>query len=210
MRKIFAMLMLLASISCAGHTPMPFHYIQTFGYSAIPLKVIPVWVDEQFGAADKVAIDNAISQWNYALNGYVRIQVISMHFDMEVDVLRRVMAGDGWVILKIRSDNIMVDDGPLRDGKPAYHTLAWVNDIGGNRMYVVRDRLYNDWMTGVALHEMGHLLGASHDDAYLMGPRFNWEDYRCIDYAALYRVAEYQHLPMGRLNYCQYGNSSSD
>jgi hypothetical protein len=202
LRWIF-LLCLVNLMGCLGHQALPFHYIQAGGYSAVPLKVIPVWIDKEFGTADQIAIDDAVKQWNYALNGYVKIVVVSTTFDMEVDVLKRVMSGDGWLFLKINSSNPLVDDKQF-EGKKLW-TLAWANAIGGNRMYLIRDRINNEWVTGITLHEMGHLLGADHDNVYLMQPHYNWEDYRCVDYEALKRVAAYQHLPMAGLNYCQYG-----
>ena len=73
-------------------------------------------------------------------------------------------------------------------------------------MWIVRDRLRNEWVTGVVLHELAHMLGAEHDEVYLMQPHFKWEDYRCVDKWTMMQVAKYQHISMGSLNYCQYGS----
>lgn len=193
------------AIGCAGHAG-EFQYINAGGFSPVPLKVIKLYVDKNFGAADQLAIDDAIMQWNYALNGYVKLQVESTSFDMEAETLQRCMVTDRcWLIMRTDSHNPMVDSlDKTKKGKS--YTLAWANEIGGNRMWVIRDRVANNWMTGIALHEMGHLLGAEHDDVYLMQPMFNWEQARCVDYEALKRVAAYQHLPMDKLNYCVYGS----
>lgn len=207
-KLLWAIAMAVALLSC-GHSVKPYYYVKTAEPAVVPVKIYHVWVDKQFGEMDRIAIDNSVRQWNYALNGYVKIVVDSYVFDMESDVLSRVMRGEGWVILKIRSDNPLVAgvDRPAKPGEQQYYTLAWVNEIGGNRMWVVRNRIDNSWMQGVMLHEMGHLLGSGHDNVYLMQPHFNWEDYRCVDYQALKRVAEYQVIPLGRLNYCEYGDS---
>lgn len=194
-------------VGCMGSSvPKPFRYISVPSYSIEPLKVYKVWVDKNFGEADKLAIDDAVKQWNYAMNGYVKITVESYKFDMEPEVLGRAMRGEGWVILKIDRNNPLVAgvDKPAKPGEKQYYTLAWVNEIGGNRMWVIRDRISNEQMTGIMLHEFGHLLGAEHDTVYLMQPHYKWEDYRCVDYEALKRVAKWQHLPMERLNYCVY------
>jgi len=206
MKRWLYLLAVLLCIGCWKHIPASYHYVQTGGYSPIALREYKVWIDYEFGEADKVAIDNAIKQWNYALNGYVVITVESYRFNMEPEILKRVENGEGWVFLKINSDNPMVKtvDRPAKPGEPRYWTLAWVNQIGGSRMWMIRNRLSNEAVEGVTMHEIGHLLGASHDDVYLMRPHYNWEDYRCVDYAALKRVADYQHLPMGRLNFCEY------
>jgi hypothetical protein len=203
MKKLLMILMvIIGCVSCLGHQPPPFHYVQHNGYSPLALRYIPVYVDKDFGELDKLAIDDAVRQWNFAMNGYVKLEVQSQPFDMEIDIIRKCLSGGCWMIMKIDSLNPMV--GAV-DPTPETRTLAWANDIGGNRVYVIRDRIQNKWMTGIMLHEMGHLLGAQHDNVYLMRPHFNWEDYRCVDYQALKLVAEAQHIPMEHLNYCVYG-----
>ncbi len=192
-------------VSCGAHQPLPFHYVSNGGYSAVPLKTYKIWVDKNFGYADRLAIDDAIKQWNYALNGHVVLAVETFEYDMGMDVLREVVEGRGWVFLRIDSTAKYIPDS--QNGQKKYYTLAWVNKIGGSQMWVVRDRLKNEWVEGVIMHEIGHMLGADHDQVYLMQPIYNWEDYRCVDYAALKRVAEYQHIPMSNLNYCVYGEA---
>ena len=204
MKFIIKFLMIVCLLVGCGHVAMPFHYIQAGGYAAIPLRVVHIWIDKEFGAADQVALDDAIRQWNYALNGYVKLVVVSTTFDMEPEVIQRANLEGGWIIMKVHSGNSIIPDQSDK-GQVKYYTLAWVNEIGGHHMWMVRDRLRNEWMTGVALHEMGHMLGALHDDVYLMQPHFNWEDYRCVDQWTLKQVSTYQHIPMGSLNYCQYG-----
>lgn len=207
MRKLVCGLVvgLLILIGCMRAPVKQFHYVSVPGYSVAPLKVYKVWVDKTFSSEDRASILDAINQWNYSLNGYVLIVVESYDFDMEMDVIRTVMRGGGWIVLKIESSSPLVGakDGPPVGGKQ-YYTLAWVNKIGGYKMYMVRDRVCTECVTGVALHEIGHLLGSEHDDVLLMQPHYNWAEYRCVDYAAVKRVAAYQHLDVGRLNYCKY------
>ncbi len=199
-----AILAVFLAVGCVGHLG-EFRYVGTpNGYSPVPLKVIKVYMDKNFGEADKVAIDDALMQWNYALNGYIKLNLVSTEFNMEPGIISECMLGNCWLVMKVDSKNPMVaevDKG--KDGKT--YTLAWANEIGGNRMWLIRDRLSNAMVTGVSLHEMGHLLGSGHDDAYLMAPMYVWERTRCVDYEALKKVAEYQHLPFANLNYCIYG-----
>jgi len=188
--------------SCLAHGPLPFKYIGNAPNAYQPLKVIPVYIDKSFGVQDQLAIDDAIMQWNFALNGYVVLKVVSTSFDMEPEVIRQCLNGDCWMLMRIDSTSTFIPDDPK---KPESQTLAWANEVGGNRIYFVRDRIINEQMTGVALHEMGHLLGAQHDDVYLMTPQFHWQDARCVDYNAVMLVAKYWGIPLNAVKYCIYG-----
>jgi hypothetical protein len=191
---------LLCFIGCAPPL-VPFHYVNVGVGPSVPLKVIPVWIDDNFGQADQVSIDDSVQRWNYALNGFIKLEVRSTHFNMEPEVISQVMQGGGWLILRIDSKSAFVHDHANS------LTLAFANALGGNRIYVIRDRVENSWVTGLMLHEMGHLLGAAHDGHDLMAPTYNWEACRCIDYEALQEVAQYQHLPLQQLNYCVRGDN---
>lgn len=205
-RILAVMFLVMVGLSCAARGPQPFHYTHTMGSVHNPVRVIPIWVDGTFGDMDKLAIDDSVNQWNYALNGYVRLEVKTYTFNMgQGDILDALRDG-GWLILKITSAHPKVLE---LDGPASRRTLAWADSIGGYRIFVIRDRVPNDWMAGVMLHEMGHLLGAIHDNVYLMQPMFNWAEYRCVDYQALKLVAEYQHLDVENLNYCVYGEAAN-
>ena len=69
-------------------------------------------------------------------------------------------------------------------------------------MYLVRDRLSNDMVFGVTLHEIGHLLGSPHVGKRLMYPHFTRARNQCIDFDSMWAVASYWGLPTDRLNYC--------
>lgn len=204
-RLVLLVLAIWLCFSCLGHSISEYKYINVGPESSVALHEYKVWVDKGFGNADRLAIDDAIRQWNYSMNGYVKVTVVSYDFDMEIDVLKQVRDSGGWLIMKIDSMNPMVDDGPTVNGKPKSYTLAWVNGVGGTKMWVIRDRIMDSrWMTGIVLHELGHMLGADHDEMYLMGSKFDWEKFRCVDYHAALLVATAQGIPIGRMNYCVY------
>lgn len=209
-RYLWILVLAVVALSCgAVKGPQPFHYThRNLDAARSPVKTIPIWIDGNFGEMDKLAIDDSITQWNYALNGYIKLEVRSTTFDMSTGDIMDALKYDGWLILRVDSmhPKVVDLDGP---GPVTRRTLAWADAIGGYRIFVIRDRVTNSWMPGVMLHEMGHLLGAAHDNVYLMQPTFNWSEYRCVDYQALKLVAKYNHLDVEDMNYCVYGDLAS-
>lgn len=202
---VMVIILSLVGVDCGPPPVRPFAYTHHGHAAYAPIKIIPIWIDKEFSEGDKLAIDDAINQWNFALNNYIVLRVVNDNFDMEPSVINRVMLkGEGWLILKINSGSEFVHD------EGCMLTLAFVNEIGGNRAYFIRDRLGSDQMIGVAMHEIGHLLGAKHDHAHLMRPVFNWATYRCVDEEAIKKVAAYQHLEFKYMNYCEYGPELQD
>jgi hypothetical protein len=72
----------------------------------------------------------------------------------------------------------------------------------GGFVYVISDRLGQRDLTGVIMHEFGHVLGAGHDGYGLMAPVYNAAMGRCIDHDAVTLVAQAQRLPLNQLNWC--------
>lgn len=124
---------------------------------------ISIWLDKDFGDGDLIAIDKAITQWNFALNGNIRLE-----FGGRED----------WVFLVVR------------DGSG----LSWA---GTAEIYFIRERIQNEEMAGIVLHQVGNLLGATM-------PEWDWEHPRCLDYEIMLRVSRARGIPMERLNYCVY------
>ena len=140
---LWALVLSCSLLSCAPPL-FSFHYVNSGEGPTTPLRVIPIWIDGSFGAADQVAINEAIDQWNFALNGYIKLEVRSTNFQMETEVLKQVMNGDGWIILRIDANSSFVKD----DVAHGHMTLAFANKVGGNQIYVIRERIPNEWMTG--------------------------------------------------------------
>lgn len=172
-------------------------YSQKELYQGPAVRVIPIWIDKDFGEADRVAIDDAIRAWNYAMNGYIRLKVVDTNFDMEIDKIVSQVNQNGWLIMKIKSDNHLV---PTSD--KGYWTIGFTERIGGNHLYLVRDRLANEDVFGVTLHEIGHLMGSGHTGERLMFPHYSRARFQCIDWDTVRTVAKYNDLPVEALNYC--------
>lgn len=174
-----------------------YSYTNKVTYVGPPVRTIPIWIDKNFGEADRLAIDDAIGSWNYALNGFVVLKVVDTEFDMEIPKIVEQVQSNGWLIMKINSDNPMVP--VLKDG---YRTIGFCERVGGNHLYLVRDRLFNEDVFGVTMHEIGHLLGAEHKGDRLMYPHFTRARFQCVDQTTIEQVAAWQHIPLDRLNFC--------
>jgi len=172
-------------------------YVRMPLYEGAAKRTIPIWVDKGFGEADRLAIDDAIGAWNFALNGYLKLSVVDMEFDMEVPKIVMQVNQGGWLLLRITSDNPLIPNN-----RKGYWTIGFVEHVGGHHLYLVRDRLANEAVFGVTLHEIGHLLGAGHVGNHLMNPHYSLARFQCIDYETIVAVAAYWGLPADRLNYC--------
>lgn len=182
----------------------PARYTQIQQYAGTPRKIIPVVVDKNFSTEDQKSIDDSISAWNYVLNGYLVMKVESWAFDMEIPVLKSVISRHGLVIMKVDSSSPLIPEKAKGKGM----TLAWANDIGGTKIWAIRDRFETPDLFPIMLHELGHILGAGHEEdkpefsGYLMYPHYSRGTYNCVDGRAMKKVAEFQMLIPDRLNYC--------
>lgn len=190
---------------CAALTPKlgppklgEFSYIHAVPYTGPAYREIPIWIDREFGEGDKVEIDRAVDSWNFAMNGYVKLTVVDTQFNMEVEKIVEQVNKGGWLFMKIHSTNKMV---PSQSEK-GYWTIGFCEQIGGHHMYLVRDRLANEDVYGVTLHEIGHLMGSGHVGQRLMYPHYSRARFQCIDYATMEKVSKFFDVPLSGLNYC--------
>lgn len=150
-------------------------------------KQITVWIDNDFDEKDLNEIKSALHQWSFALNGNIILsgKVIEKN-------LKNL---NGWTILKINSGN-----GILKEMGKGESVMAFVDKVGGDKVYLIRDRIED--VEGTVLHEIGHLLGVEHQQNGLMDKWYNKEEYKCVDYTTLQQVAQIYKLDIDGLRYC--------
>ena len=85
---------------------------------------------------------------------------------------------------------------PIAQQGEGTHALAVTTGGRGGFVYVISDRIGKRDLTGVIMHEFGHVLGAGHDGYGLMAPVYNAAMGRCIDHDAVALVARAQRLPL--------------
>ncbi len=169
------------------------------------VKIIPVYIDQDFTESELTSIRSAIASWNHVLNGYATLQIKSTEFDKENfrPVVRTIITTmEGYLIMKVNQDDDLVSDYVERgDG-----TLAFVNSLGreSHFMFIIGDRIGNRMLDVIVMHELGHMLGSMHTLAKsLMFPSYN--DYRgfvCVDKITAAQVAGYWGYDLNRMNYC--------
>lgn len=159
-------------------------------------RVIALYVDRDFDDYERQRIVAAMRQWNYALNGYVQFRAKMLPADPSREMLAQIKRSGGWVVARVDSSHPIAQQG---EGKNA---LAVTAGNRGGFVYAISDRIGPRDLSGVMMHEFGHVLGAGHDGRGLMAPVYNASMGRCIDRDAVAMVASAQRLPFSQLNWC--------
>lgn len=198
-------LMFFINSSCISAPPAQYIYThhQPADYTD---RTINIYIDKSFGEADKIEMQKAVDQWNFALNGYIKINIAEEPFDGSVYMILRAQRERGWLFMKINKDDpIIPKDSTVSPDKPQYFIVAFCDKVGGDKTWFIRDLIGdNSKMYGITLHEMGHLLGANHNGKYLMSPHYDVNGYKCIDKGTMTQVSNFIGVPLKNLNYCLY------
>jgi hypothetical protein len=211
MRKVivfilFALTLIIVTSSCFQYK---YTYTNNIALANVqPKRIIPIYVDKHFAVQDKLAIDNAVAQWNYVLNGQMVLTIVNYNFDMEPELIKQAQTDHAFLFLRINSDMPGIpDEVPqerCRVTPGCKFTLAWVDRIGGTVMKVVRDRMDSSDVEHIVLHEIGHMLYLSHDKDKnsLMFPYYSKFAYLCVDHKSAERVSLRYGLNFNHMNYC--------
>ncbi len=161
-------------------------------------RILNFYVDHDFDSRERDRIVSALRQWNHVLNGMIRLEAKLLPQDVSVADLQRLKRSGGWLVLRVDSRHRIAHSG---EGKDAL--AVTVGGSGGGVVYVISDRLGGRDLSGVMMHEFGHVLGAGHGQHGLMAPVYSLDGARCIDYAAAGLVAQAQRLPLAGMNWCE-------
>lgn len=159
-------------------------------------RIVNLYIDRDFNGYERERITSAIRQWNYVLNGFVRFQASFLPDDPTSMTIAQIRRSGGWVVARVDSRHPIAQQGEGR------HALGVTTGNRGGFVYIISDRIGQRDLTGVVMHEFGHVLGAGHDGSGLMAPVYNPAMGRCIDREAVELVAQAQRLPANMLNWC--------
>jgi Matrixin len=160
-------------------------------------RTIALYVDHDFPDRWRDSIVRAMRQWNFALNGFVQFQAKLLPDRTTWDDVARIRRS-AWAVVLVDSRHPMAQQGEGREA-----LAVTVGNQNGGVVYVIGDRIGGRDLTGVVMHEFGHVLGAGHDHSGLMAPVYSVAGARCIDHDAVAMVAQVQHLPLQQLNWCE-------
>lgn len=81
------------------------------------------------------------------------------------------------------------------------HALAWASMVGGREVSLMKGRYEQD-VTGILLHELGHAFGAQHVPGTLMNPTWSPHEFTCPDATTVAQVAAWNRVDLGLLSWC--------
>lgn len=193
--------LLLSTLPANATERMDGWHYTTHAAPATTGRVIDLFVDRDFNDYERQHLLSAMRQWNYVLNGFVQFRGRLLPEDPTPTMLADIRRSGGWVVARVNSRHPVARQGE------GIHALAVTTGSRGGFVYVISDRIGNRDLTGVIMHEFGHVLGAGHDSYGLMAPVYSAAMGRCIDQGAVAMVARAQHLPMKQLNWCEAPNA---
>lgn len=200
MKKI--LFILVAALTLMGCTRMWYYHDAKDPVTYHPIN-IPVWIDYEFNQADRASIMKAAREWNFVLNGQVKLTFGGyFHGDKEgLELFKGALRTGLGIVVTSDSSKELDDDGQLQG------VLAFIPGTLAHHMTVVNDHVGDRVLKDIVLHEFGHMLGADHT-AFpgLMYPAYSDKQYPCIDKITAMQVAAVMELDVETLRYCKTPN----
>lgn len=195
--------LLLSALPASAATMGGWHYTDHAAPAATG-RTLSLFVDRDFDENERARIVSAMRQWNYVLNGFIQIRARTLPDNPTRELLAQIKSSRGWIVARVDSRHPIARQG---EGAQA---LAVTAGGQGGFVYIISDRIGQRDLTGVLMHELGHVLGAGHGGSGLMAPVYNSAMGRCIDRQAVALVASAHRLPLNRLNWCVGPGGSGD
>jgi hypothetical protein len=158
----------------------------TNGVAALRTEVMPVRIGDGFTAYERARILRAVNEWNYALNGHVRFEIVSENAPYEI-VASSLKAPNPPPGLRLRY--LLASTPPQLNGRTSSQVFV--------------QRLGNRDLKALMLHELGHMLGLPHAREGVMSADYDLVEWRCIDKTTAAALAAKLNLPVGQLNWCE-------
>ena len=159
-------------------------------------EIVALIVSDTFSLYERTKILRAVNEWNVALNGFVRFEIMSAGNDATSG------ASEHWTITSQRG-------GQNSDTHITLAATYPVVDIGG-LMVIYVDRIGRRDLGGVVMHEFGHVLGLGHDPkGGLMAAHYHPTSQQCVDRIAVEAIAAKRGLPLAQLNWCETNVASA-
>lgn len=177
---VAAMAFLLARAACGCAPHEATSVLVTPRYA-----VRPVYISRHFTPTQAADIFEAVQRWNVALNGHVYLDVVSGSADLSEDERKDVYENHG-----VSFDVVFSDCGciPL----PIPKAVAWTDQVDGTQIRIVHDLMDESWYLPVAMHELGHTLGAPDSDRRdtIMAGELVMVSWPCVDLATLAPISK--------------------
>ena len=171
------------------------HYTSHPG-ATVRSEIVSLIVTDTFSLYERAKILRAVNEWNVALNGFVRFEIMPDGNDATSG------AHEHWVITS--------KQGGQSTGLPTTLAATYPVAVVGGLMVIYVERIGRRDLGGVVMHELGHVLSLGHSTkGGLMAAHYHATSQQCVDRTTIEAVAAKRGLPLAQLNWCEDGQVAS-